>query len=135
MASESRLVRALSAPTNGGHRVGPRVNQVECADGFTMSVISGGGTYCSPRPALCAAEVGGQCPMVWRDEVPCDYPGPFTELEVGFPSERPEPWDVWRRFSAGGEWQDDIFPYVPILHIAELILLHGGEIDYPPDAV
>ena len=134
MASESRHVRALSAPTNGGHRVGPRMNRIECADGFTMTAISGGGTYCSPRPALCATEIGGDCPTE-RVGVACDYPGPFTELEVGFPSERPEPWDTWRRFSPTGEWQDVVFPCVPILHIAELILLHGGEIDYPPDVI
>lgn len=117
---------------NRGH-VGNLANKVYCKDGFSVSVIAGGGAYCSPRPAYCFCALKGMedYPPHEPNELepaPHDYPGPYIEVEVGFPSERPEPWDVW------GECAEDpdrptetVYPYVPIYMIKELIELHGGE--------
>lgn len=129
----SRLVRAIFEPTNGGHAPQRRTpNRVKCADGFEMSVISGGGTYCYPRPDLCLADAGVGCENkdVYQGFVECSYTGPFTKLEVGFMSARPEPWELWAPYSETGSWEDAIFPFVPIEMLFELVLLHGGEIDY-----
>jgi hypothetical protein len=95
-------------------------NRITCADGFTMSVIAGWGTYCTPRPDG------------WFDEEPRvgeDYEGPYTHVEVGFPSARPEPWIEWR------EWAEDpenptgtVYAYVPVEAVSTLIESHGGEV-------
>ena len=131
---ESRLVRAIFEPTSGGHAPPGRLpNIVRCVDGFEMSVISGGGAYCHPRPDLCLAYLGIECSTgssIYTGFVKCSYTGPFTELEVGYMSGRPEPWDVWKTFSETGSWEGAVFPYVPIEMLIELVLLHGGEIDY-----
>ncbi|MGH3703763.1 MAG: hypothetical protein ACRDT9_03960 [Agromyces sp.] len=86
-------------------------NIVRCADGFKMSVVAGPGAYCSPRPK----------PIV-------GLTGNYTAAEVGFPSERPEPWDIWREFA---ENADDptatVYGWVPFEVIEALAALHGGE--------
>lgn len=93
-------------------------NWVHCADGFKVSVLAGEGAYCSPRPS--DSSILGQ--------VPADYPGPYTEVEVGFPSERPEPWDDWSTYC---ENDDDptgtVYAYVPVDMVQALIESHGGE--------
>jgi hypothetical protein len=69
----------------GGHFAGQWVdnNHIRCADGFELSVIAGGGTYCLPRPAFCAHSYAPDLPAIpFRDEVACDYPGPYTHVEV-----------------------------------------------------
>lgn len=85
---------------------------IRCADGYTLSVIAGQGAYCAPY-------------------VPFDthaHQGPFSEVEVGFPSQRPEPWDVWQKWA---EDPDDptgtVYPFVPVDAVAGLIASHGGE--------
>jgi hypothetical protein len=45
-------------------------NWFECADGTRLSVVAGGGTYCTPRPEF------GADP---------EYSGPFTAVEVWWP--------------------------------------------------
>ena len=69
---------------------------IRCADGSALSVIAGGGTYCKPRPAMCA------CPFLGEAEpsflkpmggVAHDYPGPYTHVEV-MPIEGDWP-DAW----------------------------------------
>jgi len=89
---------------------------INCADGFRVSVIAGVGCYCTPRPGL-----------EWNGGVAEDYSGPYTEVEVGFPSARPEPWDQWR------EWSEDpdnptgaVYAYVPVAAVRALVALHGG---------
>ena len=91
--------------------------RVQCADGFTMSVIAYEGTYCTPRPGY-PVTMGG---------ADAGYTGPFTEVEVGFPSVRPEPWDTWAEHC---ETPDDptetVYAYVPVETVNALVELHGG---------
>ncbi len=85
----------------------PRLpNVVRCADGFQMSVISGEGAYCSPRSDV----------------------GPYTEVEVGYPSSRPEPWDTWSQYCEDPENPVmTVYSYVPIDVVRSLVAMHGGE--------
>ncbi len=112
---------------NRGHNNKPyRVNELRCADGFTVSVIAGGGTYCTPRPALCS---GGhhEGPMPGMYDVGCEYPGPYTEVEVGFPSARPEPWDQWEPLcESPSSPLDTVYVYVPVGLVRDLVAAHGG---------
>lgn len=116
-------------------------NWIICADGFKVSVIAGAGAYCTPRPALSAD--------IWFSnlhEVPHDYPGPFSTVEVGYPSVRPEPYmctawhdgydrhedhpvcDGWVTYSDGDEFKPgSIYGYVPVEMVRALIASHGGE--------
>jgi hypothetical protein len=94
-----------------------RRNRIECHDGFSLSVIAGAFCYSTPRPGL--------------EGVASGYPGPYTAVEVGFPSDRPEPWtgvDGWADFA---ENVDDptrtVYSYVPVEMVRALILAHGGE--------
>lgn len=130
-------------------RVGNRNNIIECRDGFLMSVVSGVGVYCLPKPALYDP------PDNWFENVPADYDGPFTHVEVGFPSERPEPWEChherdgcyglgvdapaneasgWKCYCESPETPTDtVYAYVPAQMVRLLIQLHGGEINYETD--
>lgn len=93
-------------------------NWITCVDGFKVSVLAGEGAYCDPRPG-------------WLDDTPADYSGPYTEVEVGFPSEKPEPWEAWRQHIDDGGPDCDpcesVYPYVPVELVRHLIALHGGE--------
>jgi len=99
-------------------RDGKPSGQIRCADGFKMSVQAGVGTYCTPRPEWFGSASPGR-----------DYPGPYTAAEVGFPSERPEPWDRWEEFCEFPESPTDtVYSCVPFTVIESLIELHGGEV-------
>ena len=95
-------------------------NRITCDDGFNLSVQTGYGAYCSPRPdnfdSLTDLREG-------------DVIGPFYAAEVGFPSERPEPWDVWETYCDDSEKpMGTVYGYVPADVIRALIELHGGEV-------
>lgn len=97
-------------------------NWIACKDGFKMSVIAGPGAYCIPRPD-------------WRPmegEAVFGYEGPYTHVEVGYPSEQPEPWegdDLWASHAEDGENPTGtVYGWVPIEMVASLIALHGGEL-------
>lgn len=81
--------------------------RIVCADGFSMSVIAGGGAYSSPR----------------FDN------GPYGSVEIGFPSERPEPWDnLWSAYVEGDDDPtESVYPYVGVDSVRALIASHGGE--------
>jgi hypothetical protein len=88
-------------------------NRIECSDGFSMSVIAGEGTYCAPRPGYGTPE---------------GYAGPYSEVEVGFPSERPEPWAIWVEYAETAEEPTGtVYGWVPVETVQALIDLHGGE--------
>lgn len=91
-------------------------NTILCVDGFSMSVIAGSGTYCAPRPGQATG-------------TPYDYEGPFAAVEVGYPSERPEPWSDWAEYCEDpGEPTNTVYGYVPVAMVRALIDLHGGEV-------
>lgn len=93
--------------------------KVACNDGFTMSVIAHGGAYCSPRPGWLRDD------DTYEDDSFC---GPFTQVEVGFPSEQPEPWDVWGEYAESPEEPTEtVYGWVPVEMVKALIELHGGE--------
>lgn len=75
---------------------------IECVDGFRMSVQASENHYCSPRDAF----------------------GPWTHLEVGFPSQV-EPL-LWPYAEDPGEWKGTVYIRVPIELVAAVVELHGG---------
>lgn len=77
---------------------------IYCMDGFTMSVQTGETLYCEPR----------------------DNYGPWTRVEIGFPSERVE---EFMPFIDGDETTDPtetVYGYVPIDIVEKVIEQHGG---------
>lgn len=84
-----------------------RDNLITCADGFTLSVLAGPGAYCQPRPDMTE---------------PADYPGPYHMVEVGYPSSPPG--KAWAEY---GDEDDEIFTFVPVQLVRDLIASHGGE--------
>lgn len=97
-------------------------NRITCVDGFSLSVIAGTGTYCSPKPPLIP-----NLPSFIDEHSDRYYTGPYTHVEVGFPSDRPEPWDKWSKYWDGEEPVESVYPYVPVELVRELIESHGGE--------
>ncbi len=92
--------------------------KVVCKDGFTMSVIAHFAAYCTPRPGWPEA-LGGA-----SDD---NYSGPFTELEVGYPSVKPQPWVKWQRYADNEDHPtESVYSYVPLADIQRLITKHGG---------
>lgn len=80
--------------------------RIVCADGFSVSVQAGELLYSRPRD---------------------DY-GPWTHVEVGYPSERPEPWDVWSMLADEPDRPTStVYGNVPLGLVADLIERHGGE--------
>lgn len=97
MSSDLMLcgVALLAEDESDQFRIRPRIF---CNDGFSLSVQAGKYHYCTPR----------------------DNYGPYTAVEVGFPS-GPVP-ATWQDYSDG----DNVYGYVPIEMVAELIVSHGG---------
>jgi hypothetical protein len=79
--------------------------RVVCVDGFTMSVQADDFTYCAPR----------------------NNEGPYTAVEVGFPSEYEELIIDWAEDDSSPT--ETVYGYVPI-HIVSLVLAkHGGMVE------
>jgi hypothetical protein len=113
----------IIARGNRGDGSGYGENRITCADGFHLSVIAGGGTYCTPRPAFRPGPADGI-----TSHVASDYRGPYTTVEVGFPSERPEPWDEWASYvDSSEEPTKTVYHYVPVELVRALVASHGGE--------
>ena len=88
-----------------------RNKRVECADGFSMSVQASGFNYCTPR----------------------DNDGPYSEVEIGFPSERDSDLDDWIEDPGAVICPDTnmvrtVYAYVPASVVANIIEKHGGMI-------
>ena len=83
---------------------------VKCADGFSMSVQAGKGSYCSPR----------------------DDSGPYDSVEVGFPSS----YDYYLHEYAEdpGKPTDTVYGWVPADTVMMCIEAHGGMVsgELPP---
>ena len=89
----------------GGQPFAKLLPRIVCADGFNVSVQVGKYLYSTPR----------------------EDAGPWTHVEVGFPSERPEPWDEWSKYVDDAEIPTrTVYGYVPLAMIEALIALHGG---------
>ncbi len=88
----------------------PKNSQVVCEDGFSMSVQASRTHYCTPR-----------------DDV-----GPYTHVEVGFPSS----YDFYlsRYAEDPGEPTGTVYGWVPADTIIMCIDAHGGMVegDLPP---
>lgn len=99
-------------------------NRVLCADGFSFSMIAGPGAYCFPRPTP-APDIES----IYHDR-PHDYAGPYSEVEIVFPSARPEPWLCWAEYCENPASPEvSAYGYVPVELVSELISNHGGEQD------
>jgi len=84
-----------------------------CADGYSVSIQAHKTGYCTPR----------------------NNEGPFTEVELGFPSASDElilPWAEDRLDPTG-----TVYAYVPSEVVLELLLKHGGLVggNIPPMVV
>ena len=108
--------------------------------GFTVMVMAHQDVMCTPLVTCCenndvyeGEEPCGECDMEEEGWEPCDYEGPFTHLQVVQPSERPEPWDKWKKylrfkFPMSEPWKSSPFDNVPVAMVLDLIREHGGEI-------
>ena len=79
--------------------------EIQCADGFTVSVQGHAGAYSRPRD---------------------DFADEYSMVEAGFPSARE---DLLMPYIDGGEDSDpleSVYGYVPVGVIAAIIEKHGG---------
>jgi len=76
--------------------------RITCADGFSMSVQACKSHYCTPR----------------------DNFGPYSKVEVGFPSERVE--EFMRYAEDRSRPTDTVYAWVPIELVEDAIEAHGG---------
>ena len=86
-----------------GVRMVPQMPRLILADGASLSVQAGEGLYCSPR----------------------DDKGPYTKVEVGFPSETPP--EAWKEFAE--DWENPtntVYGYIPLTMVMLYIGAHGG---------
>ena len=77
-------------------------SKIVCADGFRVSVQASLSHYCTPR----------------------DDRGPYTEVELGYPS---EPVEAWLEYAEDPESATTtVYPYVPIELVEQVLEQHGG---------
>lgn len=81
--------------------------RILCVDGASLSVQGSAFHYCTPRTNH----------------------GPYTHVEIGYPSESPV--RSWARFYDGA-WTpenacDSVYGYVPVELVREFVEAHGGE--------
>jgi hypothetical protein len=73
-----------------------------CADGFQVSVQASSTHYCEPR----------------------DNFGPYTEVELGYPS---EPVEAWLEYAEDPDRPTTtVYGYVPIEWVVQVLDQHGG---------
>ena len=92
---------------DSGYRYKDRAKRIECADGASLSVQASELRCCRPR----------------TDE------GPYSHIEVGFPSA--EPPESWAEYF-DGDWANDehtdlVYSHIPVALVQEYIDAHGGE--------
>ena len=76
---------------------------VVCADGFSISIQAGYGSYCLPR---------------------LDGARKYSKLELGCPN-RPCPF-IYKFAETSGDYTESIYPYVPAKVVDAMIRGHGG---------
>jgi hypothetical protein len=84
---------------------------VRCADGLEFSMQASSGHYCSPRRDL----------------------GPWTEVEIGFPSQRVE--EFMEYAEDPSKPTKTVYGWVPAHVVAAVVEAHGGFIPHPPALV
>jgi hypothetical protein len=77
-------------------------HHIICNDGTTLSVQVGSSLYCTPR----------------------DNKGPWTHVEVGYPTAIPP--DTWLEYADSDGINSDVFGYVPVELVETYIASHGG---------
>jgi hypothetical protein len=92
-----------------------RNKKVVCADGFSMSVQAHDGAYCTPREGDAER---------------------YTEVELGYPSEREELIMDWIEVPDGNP-TESIYPYIPVDVVTTVIVKHGGMVEgeVPPGVI
>lgn len=91
-----------------GFQMKQQLPHIHCMDGTKLSVQASEHHYCSPRVNK----------------------GPYTEVEVGFPSApTPETWVPFAECYDEEKQRADIYAYIPITLVMMYIGAHGG-IDY-----
>lgn len=102
LAPAPRVNKEITFLSYGGHRYLENVPRVECEDGFAVSIQASHTHYCTPR----------------------DSTGPWSEVELGFPSRRTPSLREYR--DGPPPDQGNVFGYVPIEAVAKLLIRHGG---------
>lgn len=89
--------------------------RVMCADGFSVSVQASRYHYCHPR----------------QDS------GPYSQVELGYPSNRPTDEVMTYREDPTGSPTETVYPYVPADAVMRLLAEHGGVVagQLPPLAL
>lgn len=85
-----------------GYTFMTRFKRIVCQDGFSLSVQANQLAYCTPR----------------------NNHGPYTKVEVGFPSAVPE--GLWEYGENPENPTESVYGYVPIGLVEALIEQHGG---------
>ena len=80
----------------------PIASRITCKDGFSLSVQASHGAYCQPRHNV----------------------GPWHQVEVGFPSSKPEL--IMSYCEQPERPTQTVYGYVPIELVEDLIAMHGG---------
>lgn len=80
----------------------PQVPRIVCKDGFSLSVQASSAHYCCPR----------------------DNSAPYTEVEVGYPSDVPH--GIMQYCEDSDSPTSTVYAFVPIEKVEALITLHGG---------
>lgn len=85
-----------------------QVRAIRCADGLELSVQASSGHYCTPRQDL----------------------GPWTMVEVGFPSQRVE--ELMEYAEDPDKPTETVYGWVPVEVVEKIVNDHGGVIQRPP---
>lgn len=142
------LFEKITTKGNRGQHVDSQEFLIICRDGFTVEVIAGQGTRSFPRPAFCeqlyeidflgkvrSEHVASRGFTIddfddSYNEVECEFTGPFTHVEISFPSSPPEPWAVWKQYAEEPRNPvKTIYMRVPVEIASSLITAHGGEVN------
>lgn len=84
------------------YEIKKQMPKIFCCDGFSMSIQASQNHYCSPR----------------EDE------GPYTAVEVGYPSEKEE--KLMEYAENPSRPTDTVYGYVPVQLVNQIIDDHGG---------
>ena len=90
----------IQRPTDYPYR--PPCARIYCADGFNLSVQASNTAYSTPR----------------------DLKGPYTHVEIGFPSDAEQLLANWTEDNDNPT--ETVYPYTPIDVVLAIINKHGG---------